>query len=167
MFVAHKVNRKTVAEILDGVVQDYKMNNLRSISKVEDRIRLHLGPFFGGQNAAGVTDEDARRFIVRRQAAGASNAEINRELAVLRRGYTLAAKTVTVRPDIPKLKEAGPRSGFFELEQFEAVCRHLPAPLVPAFRFAYVTGGAFTVKCSPCPGGWSTSTPRKCTSSLA
>jgi len=44
--VAPKVNRKTVDELLEGVVQDYRINNLRSIGKVEDRIRLHLLPFF-------------------------------------------------------------------------------------------------------------------------
>lgn len=135
-----KVNRKTVDEILAGVVDDYKLNDLRSLAKVEDRIRLHLAPFFGRHNAAGVTDDDVRRFMAERRAADASNAEINRELAILRRAYSLAQKTVTTRPDIPKLKEADPRSGFFEAEQFEAVCRHLPAPLAPAFRFAYVTG---------------------------
>jgi integrase len=140
VMVPQKVNRKTVDEILAGVVQDYRINNLRSIGKLEDRIRLHLVPFFGGRNAAGVSDDLVRDFIVKRQADEASNAEINRELSALGRAYSLARKTVTVRPSIPKLKEAAPRSGFFEDEQFEAVCRHLPPLLVSAFRFAHITG---------------------------
>lgn len=88
-----------------GVVQDYQINQRRSLGKLEDRIRLHLASFFGRWNAASVTDDLVRDFIVRRQAAQASNA-INRELAVLRRGYSLATKTVPARPAIPKLKAA-------------------------------------------------------------
>jgi integrase len=38
------------------------------------------------------------------------------------------------------LKEAGPRQGFFEREQFEAVRRHLPEHLQPVVAFAYITG---------------------------
>jgi integrase len=135
-----KVNRKTVAELLEGVVQDYRIKKRRSIKKLEARIRLHLAPFFGNRNAASVADEDVRAFIVKRQAEGAANAEINRELAALSRGYSLAKRSVTVRPDIPKLTEAEPRSGFFEEEQFLAICRHLPVALVPAFQFAFLTG---------------------------
>jgi hypothetical protein len=108
VLLPQKVNRKTVDELLDGVVQDYRINNLRSLRKVEDRIRLHLLPFFRGRNAAGLSDDLIRDFIVRQQAAGLSNAEINRELAILSRGYSLAKKTVTMRPNIPKLK---PRRG--------------------------------------------------------
>jgi integrase len=134
------VNRKTVDEILAGVVEDYRINAKRSIKKVEDRIRLHLSPAFGRMNAANLSDDDVRSFMAKRQKVGASNAEINREVAVLRRAFKLARKTVTMQPDFTMLREAAPRSGFFETDQFEAVCRHLPTALVPAFRFAYETG---------------------------
>lgn len=115
---------------------------LRSIDRVENPIRLPFAPFFGGQNAAGVTDEDMRAAsscAARRPAH--SNAEINRELAILRRGYSLAAKTVTVRPTLPNLKEGGTAVGLLRAGAVSRlVCRHLPAAFVPAFRFAYATG---------------------------
>lgn len=38
------------------------------------------------------------------------------------------------------LKEAPPRRGFFEADQFHAVCRCLPAELAPVITFAYITG---------------------------
>ena len=44
------------------------------------------------------------------------------------------------KPHIPMLREDNVRTGFFEAEQFEAVCRHLPVPLCSVVRFAYVTG---------------------------
>ena len=44
LLLPRKVNRKTVAELLAGVVQDYQINERRSTRKLEDRIRLHLLP---------------------------------------------------------------------------------------------------------------------------
>jgi integrase len=38
------------------------------------------------------------------------------------------------------LKENNVRTEFFEWDQFQAVCRNLPAPLQAVMRFAYVTG---------------------------
>jgi site-specific recombinase XerD len=40
---------------------------------------------------ASITTADARNYVARRQAAGAANATINRELAALKRMFTLAA----------------------------------------------------------------------------
>ena len=47
---------------------------------------------------------------------------------------------LTYRPHFPMLKEAAPRKGFFEADQLEAVCQHLPRDLRPVVRFAYITG---------------------------
>lgn len=71
-----------------------------------------------------------------------SNGEINRELQHLKRMFSLAmqAEKILRKPFIPMLKESAPRSGFFELESFEAVRRHLPAPLQAVVTFAFVTG---------------------------
>jgi integrase len=78
----------------------------------------------------------------RRQMAGVSNAEINRELTILKRIFSLAmqAGKLLHRPHVPLLRENNTRTGFFELEQFESVVGHLPAPLRPVIEFAYITG---------------------------
>jgi hypothetical protein len=49
---------------------------------------------------------------------GASPAEINRELTILKRMFTLAIQggTLLHRPHIPFLEERNTRRGFFELE---------------------------------------------------
>ena len=44
------------------------------------------------------------------------------------------------RPHIPMLKEDAPRAGFFQLEQFESVSRHLPDYLQALVAFMYITG---------------------------
>ncbi|MBP7779482.1 MAG: site-specific integrase [Acidobacteria bacterium] len=69
-------------------------------------------------------------------------AEINRELALLKRMFTLAiqAAKVLYRPHIPMLKENNVRTGFFEPEQFASVLAHLPAEVQPVIEFANITG---------------------------
>jgi integrase len=56
--------------------------------------------------------------------------------------FTLAmqAGQVLQRPYIPMLKEDNIRTGFFEREQFDAVRRHLQAPLDHAVTLGYYTG---------------------------
>src|SRR5437660_1413643 len=81
-------------------------------------------------------------YVERRQREGAANGTINRELGVLSKVLRLAyenGKLVRV-PVIRKLREAEPRSGFFEEDQFKAVRRRLPADLQAAITVAYTYG---------------------------
>jgi integrase len=104
---------------------------------------------------ATITTADVRSFIAARQRAeivtgkgderkvrNPSNAEINRELATLKRIFTLAIQggKLLHRPHIPMLRENNVRTGFFELEQFQAVRSRLPAAIQPVATFAYCTG---------------------------
>ena len=91
---------------------------------------------------AAITTADVRTFTDHRQAAGAANAAINRELAVLKRMYTLAVQAGKLlhKPHIPMLQERNVRTGFFEREQFEAIRRHLPAFAQGPVTVAYITG---------------------------
>ena len=77
-----------------------------------------------------------------RQQAGASNGEINRELTVLKRMFSLAIDDgkLLYKPHIPLLRESNTRKGFFEADQIVSVLACLPAPLVPMIEFAYITG---------------------------
>jgi hypothetical protein len=54
-----------------------------------------------------ITTDVIFKFVVARQEAGASNAEINRELACLKRMFTLAvqARELHGKPHIPMLQE--------------------------------------------------------------
>ena len=94
---------KLLLTAASNVVNDYQINGKRSIDHVERRIRLHLIPFSGGRRMITITTADVRRFIAERQApitdadgtilhSGASNAEVNRELAILKRAFSLAIK---------------------------------------------------------------------------
>jgi integrase len=140
--VTPQVNRCRVDEILEDVRLDYDRNNKKSIDKVESRIRLHLLPYFGGWRAATVTPADVVKFTDHRRAQGASNAEINRELSILQRGYSIARKLgkLIATPEITKLEENNVRQGYFEGDQFEAVRAFLAPPLQALVTFAYLTG---------------------------
>jgi integrase len=135
-----KVNRKTVGELLADVVADYQNHERDTLKATQRRIRLHLQPFFGSLNAAAVSDDRVRQYVTERKAEGAANASINRELAILRRGYLLNQRAVTVRPVIKELKEDNARQGFFERADFERVRAALPAEYRPLLTVAYVTG---------------------------
>jgi hypothetical protein len=140
--VGPQVGRVRFEDAAADVVRDYRVNGRRSLPELERRIKLHLALFFGGRRLSTVTTADVREYTDKRQEAGASNAEINRELAVLKRAYTLAVQAGRLlhRPHIPMLEEHNVRIGFFEREQFEAVRKHLPEDLRDAATFAYITG---------------------------
>ena len=140
--VTPKLGRLTFEEAAADIQTEYRVNGRRSLAHLERRIRLHLQPVFGGRRLATITPADVRTFITRRQEAGASNGEINRELSALKRMFTLAVQGQKLyhRPHIPLLQERNVRTGFFEAEQFTALLPHLPAELQPVMRFAYVTG---------------------------
>jgi hypothetical protein len=76
------------------------------------------------------------------QEAGAAAATINRELAALKRAFSLAedAGRVAQRPRFSLLHEDNARAGFFEPEQFAALLNVLPGYLKPVAQTAYITG---------------------------
>ena len=97
--VSPKVNRLKWDEALQDVVNDYATNGRRSAEAVERRARLHLTPFFEGRQIASITTTLIRSYVAARLEKKAKNATINRELAILKRAFSLAMKagTVTVR----------------------------------------------------------------------
>ena len=140
--VTAQVGRVRFDEVAKDVINDYVVNGRRSVGDLERRIRLHLSPFLGGRRMAALTTTDVRAYVAHRQAEGAANATINRELAALKRMFVLAidAGKLLHRPRIHMLKENNVRTGFFERVEFEAVRSCLPIDLQPAMTFAYLTG---------------------------
>ena len=103
---------------------------------------------------ASITTATIRAFMAERQEAGASAAEINRELAALRRTFSLAVQAgrLIQRPHFPMLKERNTRRGFLERDQIDKVCatleatedgddgRRVAGALANVVRFAFATG---------------------------
>ena len=118
--VTSRISRFLFGEAAADLLTEYRINNRRSTDEAARRIRKHLEPFFGGRRMTSINTADVRRFVAQRQAAtemvkqaydmkrpdgtlrripeqrrpisGASNAEINRELTLLKRMFTLACR---------------------------------------------------------------------------
>ena len=140
--VSAKVGRLTFDQAAQAVVDDYVVNGKRTAAQVERRLKLHLLPYFGSWRMSNVTTDVVRAYQKHRQGERATNATINREVAILRRAFRLAyeAGTVLHRPSIPMLKESNTRTGFFERADFEAVRAEMPEHLRPFVTFLYFTG---------------------------
>jgi len=119
----------------------YQATGSRDVEEAEFRL-AHLDRFFGGWRLVAIDQAAVRRYVLRRQAAGAANGTINRELAVLIRMLRLAYEggKLLRLPVIRKVKEAPPRQGFFEPAAFEAVRRELRPDLRVAVALAYALG---------------------------
>jgi integrase len=146
-----KVGKITFEDAADDLLNDYRVNGRKTYDHAQRRIDLHLKPVFRGKRLLSITPSEIRAFVVTRQTAGAANGEINRELSVLKRMFTLAVQggKLHAKPHIPMLQEDNVRRGFFERAQFEAVRAHLPAPLQPVVTFAYLTGWRLTSEILP------------------
>lgn len=150
-----RANRITFEEAAENLLTDYRANGRRSIGEAERRIRLHLEPVFRKRKLGGITTDRLRAFVGVRQAAGAANGEINRELSVLRRMFSLARQDglMTHRPHFPMLRENNVRTGFFEHDQYLEVVRQLPSELRPVITFAYSPDGGFGARFCQFSGG--------------
>jgi hypothetical protein len=78
---------------------------------------LHLAPFFGFMRPVNVSTDLVNRYIDKRQQDGASNATINRELAVLKRAFHLGRECTPAesaeRPLFQRFNYNGPYSCVF------------------------------------------------------
>jgi len=99
--------------------------------------------YFAVDRVVAVTVARLRDYIAHRQAAGAADATINRELEGLQRALSLAVEAgmLTSAPRVPTLREQNARQGFFERGDFENVCAYLPDDGLRDFvRWFYWTG---------------------------
>ena len=157
--------RITFDEAVADLLNDYSMNGKKTLDDTRRRIKKHLAPYFGNRRMVVITTADLRAYVAKRQAEGSavrqrrkgknavppdtpeerrpvSSAEINRELTVLKRMFSLAiqAGKLTHKPHFPMLRENNVRAGFLEHEHYLAMLSHLPECMRPVVTFAYVTG---------------------------
>jgi integrase len=115
------------------------------------RVLRTLTGFFGSWKLADIDASAILRYVARRRAHGKAANTVNVELATLRCALRLARELghLASVPIIRTLRPAPPRSGFFELEEFEAVARELPTDLALVARIAYTFGWRLTDEVLP------------------
>ena len=136
----------TCASIWKKYLADAETNGKRT-----DRMEqawAHLEPEFGNMAAVSVEPLALFDYRIKRLADGAANATANRELSMLQASLRFAAR-LQVIPSVPlfpkKLKEAKPKEGFVEEEQYKTLAANcdelwLRAFLAIGFYFAWRKG---------------------------
>ena len=135
-------------DLRNALLDDYRTNGLKSLYKPANGKEpyltslRHLDKFFTVRKVNTITADEIRRFIKERQAANASNGTINRSLSALKRMFSLAIRDGKLQnaPHIELLKEAPPRQGFLESENFKRLRMELPEHLRAPLTLAYFTG---------------------------
>jgi integrase len=133
-----RLNRVTYDEARADLVLHYETTGERDLVEVSKRL-AHLDPFFTSRRLLAIKPPVITEYVATRQAEGAANGTINRELAVLGKLFRLAVENekATAIPIIRKLTEAEPRKGFVEPATFEQIARGLPEPVDLAVRVMF------------------------------
>jgi integrase len=133
--------RITFEDMEQYILDDYKTNGKKSLDRVKISL-ANLREYFAGYRAESITTDKINYYKRERQAEGAANASINRDLSALKRMFNLAiqAGKLSHRPYVPMLREKNARSGFFEANDFLKLRDVLPSYLKPMVTFAYYTG---------------------------
>ncbi len=134
-------DRVTLNELAQDFLDDYQINNRRSIQQAEGYVNRLLKTW-NRRRAVSITVSEIRQYIKERQAEGYANATINRDLSALKRMFNLGmqGEKITRRPHIPHLRENNVRRGFFGALEQLAVTAHLPFVLLVVAETAYTYG---------------------------
>ncbi len=136
-----QASRTTFDQLSKLVEEDFATNGKRAWGRTEDAL-VNLARRFAGWKATAITTEQVVKYQRQRQTDGVANGTINRECGVLKRAFRLGQRLgkVAAVPYIPRLKEAAPRSGFFERGELDTLIPLLPGYLQPLVEFMYLTG---------------------------
>lgn len=128
-----------VNDLITFVLRDYDVHARKSkrTAVVHGGHLLERDQLFDNRRADTVTGADVATYVLYRKELGFAPATINRELAMLRRGYSLAELKA---PRIVRLKENNVRTGFVEYDEFERVKALLPSHYARPYQFAFFVG---------------------------
>jgi integrase len=89
-----------------------------------------------------ITEHKIDEYKQTRKQGKCANGTLNRELALLRRGFNLLRiqKRISQGPRISLLAENNVRQGFVEVWEYREILKHLPEHLQPLITFLYKTG---------------------------
>jgi integrase len=144
-FAGLGVERICIEELLDDVVEEYRLNRRKSLVHLNSRLKNHVRPAFGNIRAAELSTSHIRKYVAKRLSDGAANATVNRELEIVERAYRLASECeppkVVRLIHIPMLtEEDNVRSGFLDDAGYVRLRQELPDHLRAIFVVAYHVG---------------------------
>ncbi|MFY9559193.1 MAG: hypothetical protein WAQ52_03080 [Terriglobales bacterium] len=123
-------NKATMEDLAAAYLREYRTEGKKSIAHAERGWVKHLRPFFMVYRAFQVTSDLVSRYVEQRQAQGAKNGTINRELAALKRMFRLGLVATPPKvlrvPKIPHLREDPARQGYLEDGQQRLLFEYCP-----------------------------------------
>jgi len=132
--------KTSIGDLYALVLADYEQQKQRSIDHVHFRWEGHLRNEFENMPASSLTTDRLNAYVSRRLADGAKPATINRELALLKRGYSLAMKHTPPKvksiPYFPHLEEDNIRTGLpeeAEVDKISSNCSQVGLWMVALF----------------------------------
>jgi integrase len=132
-----------VNQLLDLVIEDYRLSNRATTYDAELRIEKHLRPFFGNQRAIAVSTAAIKKYTLLR-AKQAEPATVNKELAYLRRAFRLGLQNepqlVEKVPNFRMLPVDNARTGVLPHEKYRLIRDALPSYARIALVISYHTG---------------------------
>jgi integrase len=144
-FVGPHVERIRVKELAEPFLRDQTINERKGQKHAKRRWEKHLEPFFGERRVIDVGTDVLNKYVDERLKQGAGNANINREIAALRRmfrlGYYSKPQKVATLPKFPRLTEPAARKGFVEPHQYGALAAHASQLWLRAMFEVYYTYG--------------------------
>jgi integrase len=146
-----------VSDLMATTLQRYENDALKSIADARTRWTLHLKPEFEHLLAANVTSDMLESYVNKRLKEGAEPGTVNRELSLLKRGFTLAMQStppkIRLMPHFPHLREDNIRTGFVtdaEAERIIAECSKVGlwavALITTLFEFGFRVGEAVNLR---------------------
>jgi integrase len=132
-----------VNQLLDLVIEDYRLSNRSTTYDAELRIEKHLRPIFGSKRAIAVTTAAIKKYTLMR-VKEAEPATVNRELAYLRRAFRLGFQNepqlVEKVPNFRMLPLDNARTGILPHEKYRLIRDGLPSYARIALVIGYHTG---------------------------
>lgn len=143
-------DRGSFAALLQLVITDYTIKGRSSLPDTQRRIDKHLKPTLGHFQSGKMTSATIADYILQRKSTmavdglpvPASNASINRELAIIKRAFRLGIRSgeVSAVPYIEMLPEDNVRSGLFTEDGFRSLLKHANIVLRDVLTSLYYTG---------------------------
>lgn len=132
----------TLKDLVEKVLEDYKYNNKKSMNKVEQRSKTLYDYFGKEKQVVHILAKDVDEYIKHRHDQKKKPATINRELAILKRGFNLlwGNGLIGTLPPIRMLREDNIRTGFFEHWEYTRLMENASEHIKPILTFLYYTG---------------------------
>ena len=123
-FLGPRIEKITVDELYEDLVQDYRING-QAVEWAESVWNVHLKDFFPGMRAANLGSNQIAAYVEKRRKENTAPATVNRELALLRRAFSIAFDAEPQKVSrIPKFRrfitseKGNERRGFVEEPQY-------------------------------------------------